>query len=163
METPVSPKTSPTRIVGLDFGMARIGVAVSDEQKIIATSLETCKTERRMQDTCEKLKIQLQAHAAQYRYEIAEIVVGLPLMMSGKKGLLADEVTAFCAILKTHFSCPISTWDERLTSVQADRSLRESNLTRKRRAKMVDAVAATIILQNYLDMKSNSRPTEYGS
>jgi putative Holliday junction resolvase len=147
-------RKGPSRIIGLDYGMARIGVAVSDEQKIIATSLTTCKTERKLNATVTKLVDQIKAHAAANRYELAEIVIGLPLMMSGKKGMLADEVVAFVELLKPHFSCPIATWDERLTSVQADKSLREGNFTRKKRAGLVDAVAATIILQNYLDHKS---------
>lgn len=154
MDQVVPQRKGPSRIVGLDYGMSRIGIAVSDEQKIIARSLPTCKTARKLQATVKKLADQLQSHAAENHYEVAEIVIGLPLMMSGKKGMLADEVLAFIELLKSHFSCPILTWDERLTSVQADKSLREGNFTRKKRASMVDAVAATIILQNYLDRKS---------
>ena len=75
----------------------------------------------------------------------------MPLMMSGKHGMLADEVEHFVSLLKALIDTPIALWDERLSSVQADRSLREGNFSRKRRAKMVDSVAATIILQSYLD------------
>ena len=143
----------PTRIVGLDFGLARIGIAVSDERKIIATPLLTLKTEKKIELTVEKLLKTLSENQALQKYEIEEIVIGFPLLMSGKTGFLADEVTHFVSILKTHTSIPIITWDERLTSVQAERSLRESSLSRKKRSSLIDTVAAVIILQNYLDSK----------
>jgi len=148
-----SNRPRPTRIVGIDFGLARIGIALSDEQKIIATPLTTFKAFKRTEETVLKLAEELKRHAESNRYDIAEIVIGLPLMMSGKQGFLADEVVHFVSLLKNYFNIPIVTWDERLTSVQADRSLRESSLSRKRRAKAVDAVAAIIILQSYLDSK----------
>lgn len=147
----IRPK--PTRTVGLDFGLARIGVAVSDERKIIATPLQTLKTEKKIELTVDKLIKELEAHQKLQNYLLDEIVVGLPLLMSGKTGFLADEVQHFIVILKERISVPITTWDERLTSVQAERSLRESSLTRKKRSSLVDAVAAVIILQNYLDSK----------
>lgn len=143
------------RIIGLDYGMARIGIAVSDERKIIATSLVTLQTEKKAEATALKLVNELNRHAAEHRYAIEEIVIGMPLMMSGKHGMLADEVQHFMVLLKELLpGVPVVSWDERLSSVQADRSLRESNFTRKKRSKMVDAVAATIILQSFLDHKS---------
>jgi putative Holliday junction resolvase len=140
-----------SRIVGIDFGMARIGLALSDESKLIAASLETLKAERKSQLTVDKLIAFLKQHAKEHRYQIAAMVIGFPLLMSGKKGLLADEVTHFVALLKLAIEVPIITWDERLSSVQADRLLREGNLSRKKRSQKVDGVAAVIILQNYLD------------
>lgn len=153
MEATKSTRSQPTRIVGLDFGLARIGIAVSDERKIIATPLVTLKAERKVEQTVGKLMQQLEAHQKEYSYQIEEIVIGLPLLMSGKMGFLADEVKIFIEALKQITSIPIITWDERLTSVQAERSLRESSLTRKKRSSLIDAVAAVIILQNYLDSK----------
>ena len=73
--------------------------------------------------------------------------------MSGKVGFLADEVKHFIEFLKKATAVPVVTWDERLTTVQAERSLRESSLSRKKRTQFVDTVAAVIILQNYLDHK----------
>ncbi|MGZ3633363.1 MAG: Holliday junction resolvase RuvX [Parachlamydiaceae bacterium] len=140
-----------TRIVGIDYGMARIGLAVSDTTKLIATPMATFKVERKSDQTVTKLVSTLQEHERAYGYSIEMIVVGFPLLMSGKKGLLADEVTHFVELLKAVIAVPIVTWDERLTSVQADRSLREGNLSRKKRSQKVDSVAAVIILQNYLD------------
>jgi putative Holliday junction resolvase len=146
-------KPKPGRIAGLDFGIARIGVAISDERKIIAMPLSTLKTEKTTELTVEKLAKELEKHQFDNHYLLEEIVIGLPLMMSGKTGFLADEVKHFVEKLKAVVSCPIVTWDERLTSMQAERSLREGTLSRKQRAKKVDVVAAVIILQNYLDFK----------
>ena len=148
-------KNKPTRIVGIDYGMARIGLSVSDESKIIAKPIITLKAERKSEDTVQKLFDFLKKHEEEHGYQIQEIVIGLPLLMSGKKGLLADEVGHFIALLKQTTTIPIVTWDERLTSVQAERSLREGNMSRKKRTAHVDKVAAVIILQNYLDSKSN--------
>lgn len=143
--------SNKSRIIGIDFGLARLGVSHSDESKTIATPLKIVRAERRTEDTVAKLLGELELHSKENRYTIDSIVVGLPLMMSGKKGHLADEVIHFVEFLKTQVSYPVITWDERLTTVQAERSLLESNLTRKRRTAHVDTVAATIILQSYLD------------
>lgn len=146
-------KPKARRIVGIDFGLARLGLALSDESKTIANSLKTMTAEKKAEATAHKLIKELQEHAEAFHYELEEIVIGMPLMMNGKKGMLADEVIHFVALLKELVAIPIVTWDERLSTVQAERSLREGNFTRKRRSKMVDGVAATIILQNYLDHK----------
>lgn len=156
MTSSTKEKAKARRIVGIDYGLARLGLAISDERKIIANSLTTLIAERKTEATAQKLVKELALHAAANHYEIEEIVIGMPLMMNGTKGMLADEVLHFIALLKALISVPIVTWDERLSSVQADRSLREGNFSRKRRSKMVDGVAATIILQSYLDSKSLS-------
>lgn len=150
---PIKTKPKAGRIVGIDYGLARLGLALSDERKIIANSLKTLPAERKAEATAHKLIKELNQHAADHHYEVEEIVIGMPLMMNGKKGMLADEVIHFVALLKELLTIPIVTWDERLSSVQADRSLREGNFSRKKRSKMVDGVAATIILQSYLDNK----------
>lgn len=144
-------RSKATRIAALDYGLARIGLAVSDETKIIAMPLVTLQCEKKTEDTAKKLLQVLEEHQKAQNYELIEIVVGLPLMMSGKAGFLADETQYFVELLKKFISIPIVTWDERLTSVQAERSMREGNLSRKKRAKSVDNVAAIIILQSYLD------------
>lgn len=142
-----------SRIIGIDYGMARIGLAYSDESKLIAMPLETLKTARKSLDTVKELLSKLLELEKMHDFVVSEIVLGLPLMMSGKKGLLADEVQHFASLLKEHTHIPIAFWDERLSSVQAERALREGNLSRKKRAQKSDAVAAVIILQNYLDFK----------
>lgn len=146
-----SGPSKATRIIAIDYGLARIGLAISDETKLIAMPLTTLPCQSKTEETAEKLVDLLKSHQKEYHYEVSEIVIGLPLMMSGKKGFLADETQHFIELLKKWISIPIVTWDERLTTVQAERSLREANLSRKKRAKSVDNVAAMIILQNYLD------------
>lgn len=153
MERSSPAKPAKTRAIGLDFGLARIGVAISDERKILASPFITLKTEKKIEDTVAKLLKEIDNHQKQNNYLADEIVIGLPLLMSGKTGFLADEVKNFVEELKKATPLPIILWDERLTSVQAERSLRESSLSRKRRASLVDTVAAVIILQNYLDSK----------
>lgn len=148
-----SIKSKPTRILGIDFGMARLGISLSDEMKILASSLDTLKAEKKIEQTVDKLLNIIQQICCSKNCDIEEIIVGLPLMMSGKTGFLADEVKHFVAVLAQVTNIPIKTWDERLTTVQADRSLREANLSRKKRSQKVDAVAAVIILQSYLDNK----------
>lgn len=142
-----------TRFIGIDYGMARIGIAFSDESKIIAMPLMTLKTEKRSENTIASLLRELEKHQREHQYQIETVVIGLPLLMSGKKGLQADAVQHFMEMLQKLVPFPVVTWDERLTSVQADRSMREGGLTRKKRAQKSDTVAAVIILQNYLDFK----------
>ncbi|CDZ81478.1 Putative Holliday junction resolvase [Candidatus Rubidus massiliensis] len=139
------------RIIGIDFGMARIGLAYSDETQTIAFPLETFTCEKKSEANIIKLVKRLEDHQKEKNYIIEKIVVGMPLMMSGKVGFLADEVKHFVDLLQQKLSIPIVTWDERLTSVQAERTLRESTMSRKKRTQFVDRVAAVIILQNYLD------------
>jgi putative pre-16S rRNA nuclease len=144
-------KPKATRLVGIDYGMARLGIAISDESKLIAMPLMVLKAEKRSDRTVSELLKKLAQNEAERAYTVEAIIVGLPLLMSGKVGFLADEVKNFIEQLQKATSIPIITWDERLTSIQAERSLRESSLTRKRRTQFVDTVAAVIILQNYLD------------
>lgn len=144
-------KIKPTRIVGIDWGVARYGIALSDERKIIATPLQTIRAEKKSADTVSKILAELNRHAEENNYEIELIVVGMPLMLSGKNGLQADEVNHFMELLRAACSIPVVAWDERLTTSMAERSLKESSLSRKKRSKVVDSVAAILILQNYLD------------
>lgn len=147
-------RETPTRIIGIDFGMVRLGLAVSDERKIVGMPYKTIQADRKLELTIEKLVLELQAHQKELGYEIAEIVIGLPLLMNGKKGHIADEVNLFVEELKKKCDKPIVLWDERLTSVLAERSLMESSMSRKKRTKHLDTVSAVIILQNYLDSKN---------
>lgn len=143
------------RIIGIDYGMARIGLAYSDISHLIASPLGTLTTEKKSKATINKLVLLLQEHEKELDYSIEKIVVGLPLMMSGKAGLMADEVNHFITKLQEVLpDTPIVKWDERLSSVQAERSMREASMSRKKRAKKVDFVAAVIILQSYLDKLS---------
>lgn len=142
----------PTRLIGIDYGMARIGLSYSDASKIIASPLATIQADKKIESTLKKVVKSLEDHQKELGYVIEKIVVGLPLMMSGKAGLMADEVHHFIEKLQQALpEVPIVTWDERLTSVQAERSMREASMTRKKRSKRVDTISAVIILQNFLD------------
>lgn len=150
-------KKLPSRILGIDYGMARIGLAISDERKIIATPWKVLHTEKKVEQTALKLTQELETHTKELQYFLETIVVGFPFMMDGRVGFIADEVKNFIDELQKFISTPIVKWDERLSSVQAERSLMESSLSRKRRSKIIDTVSAVIILQSYLDHKSLSR------
>lgn len=152
----VRPKA--TRVIGIDYGLKRIGIAYSDERKIIASPMMTLNTEKKLELTIEQLLKELEKHQSEHNYIIEGFVVGLPLMMNGTLGLIADEVKHFVELLNKATSNPVFMWDERLTSVQAERSLMESSMSRKKRTKYVDRVSAVIILQSYLDSKSLNIP-----
>lgn len=140
------------RSIGIDYGNARIGISYSDASKLIAAPLAVVKASRKSDATIRSIIDVLAQHQKELNYEIDTIVVGLPLMMSGLRGLMADEVEFFISKLKIAYpEVTILTWDERLSSVQADRSMREANFSRRKRSKFVDTVSAVIILQNYLD------------
>jgi putative holliday junction resolvase len=141
------------RIIGIDYGLARIGVAISDELKIIASPLNTIACQKKLEDTVKIIIAEIERIQESKDCVIEEIIFGMPLRMNGNVGVQADEVKALAELLKSHIETPIVLWDERLTTVQAERSLREGKMTRKKRSKVIDNVAAAIILQSYLDHK----------
>ncbi len=132
------------RILALDHGTVRIGVAVSDELKMIAQPLEFIPAEPFGQ-FLDRLKQILRDK------EVELILVGMPRNMDGSYGSAALKVQAFVAVLRDALAVPIKTWDERLTSVQANRFLREGNVRRNKRREKVDQTAAAILLQSYLE------------
>ena len=132
------------RILGLDHGTKRIGVALSDELKMIAQPLEFIPAEP-FPDFLERLKQILRER------EVELILVGLPRNMDGSYGPAALKVQEFVAVLRDTVGVPVRTWDERLTSAQANRFLVAANVRRQDRKEMVDKTAAAILLQSYLD------------
>lgn len=132
------------RILGLDFGTKTIGVAVSDETGLIGQGIGTIKRTNLQQDLRE-----LQKKIEQYHVE--KIVIGLPKNMDGSLGNSAQLVFDFIEKLKKTFSIQVDTWDERLSTVEAERVLLDADMSRNKRKKVIDKVAATIILQGYLD------------
>jgi putative Holliday junction resolvase len=132
------------RILALDHGTRRIGVAVSDETKTIAQPLEYIPAGP-FADFLERLKKLL------VEKEIDLIVVGLPRNMDGSHGPAAQKVETFAGVLKTAITIPIKLWDERLTSSQANKILIQGGVRRDRRKEKVDKMAAAILLQSYLD------------
>ncbi len=133
------------RIASIDYGLKRIGLAVSDEGKIIATPQGMVLAEKSSALTIKRV---LEALSS---FELEAIVVGLPLHLNGKTGFLADEVHHFVGLLEKSAPCPVVTFDERFSTAQAERSLREGNMSRKKRSKVIDTLSAVILLQNYLE------------
>jgi putative Holliday junction resolvase len=135
------------RILALDHGTVRIGVALSDELKMIAHPLEFIPAEP-FAKFLDRLKEILREK------EVESILVGMPRNMDGSYGPAALEVQTFVAVLRDALTVPIQTWDERLTSVQANRFLMEGNVRRDKRKEKVDKMAAAILLQSFLDAHS---------
>jgi len=132
------------RILALDHGTKRIGVAVSDETRTIAQPLEYILTGP-FEGFLERLKTLL------VEKEIDLVLIGLPRNMDGSYGPAAQKVEAFVAVLRSVITVPIRMWDERLTSSQANRILIQGNVRRDKRKEKVDKMAAAILLQSYLD------------
>jgi putative Holliday junction resolvase len=132
------------RILALDHGSKRIGVAVSDETRTIAQPLEYIPAEP-FADFLARLRQLIREK------EIGLILVGLPRNMDGSYGPAAQKVETFVAALKDAVAVPIKTWDERLTSAQANRVLIQGGARRAKRKEKVDQTAAAILLQSYLD------------
>ena len=132
------------RILALDHGTKRIGVAVSDELKMIAQPLEYILAEP-FADFLTRRKELI------HEKEVELILVGMPRNMDGTYGPAAQKVQEFVAVLKGALSVPIKFWDERLTSAQANRLLIQGNVRRNKRKEKVDKMAAAILLQSYLD------------
>ncbi len=132
------------RILAIDHGTKRIGIAVSDELKMIAQPLEFIPAEP-FSEFLARLKEILRAK------EVELILLGMPRNMDGSYGAAALKVQEFGAALKSAVAVPIQMWDERLTSVQANRFLIQGNVRREKRKEKVDKMAAAILLQSYLD------------
>jgi putative Holliday junction resolvase len=136
------------RILGIDYGDKRIGVAISDPLGIIAQGVAVIGKSETFDQDIRELKRIIKKYSG-----VDEIVVGLPKTMAGEIGPQAEKVLAFVEALKKEFKLNIVTWDERLTTVEAERTLIEAGLSREKRKKVIDKSAAANILQNYLDRK----------
>jgi putative holliday junction resolvase len=131
-------------IAGLDLGDKTIGVALSDLRRVVATPLETIRRVKFTQDAAALLAL-LDARGAQ------GIILGLPLNMDGSTGPRVQATQAFARNLERLTALPIAFWDERLSTVAAERALIEADASRKRRKEVIDSVAAGYILQGALD------------
>ena len=138
------------RIMGLDFGSRTTGVAVSDPLGITAQGVETIvrKDENKLRQTCASIEELIK------EYEIEEIVLGYPKNMNNTAGERAEKTEAFKAMLERRTGKPVILWDERLTTIAAERVLMESGVRRENRKAVVDKIAAVLILQGYLDSRS---------
>jgi putative Holliday junction resolvase len=141
------------RFMGLDVGDKRIGIALSDEGGQIAMPKETLYRKGMDKDT------DLLAEMAD-REGVGEILVGMPISLDGTHGPQAQKVTKFIQKLSERLEIPVVPWDERLTTVAAERVLIEGNVSRARRRKVIDKVAATFILQSYLDYRNEKQAEE---
>jgi putative Holliday junction resolvase len=144
------------RVLGLDVGDVRIGVALSDETATIAGGLPTLARVGPRKD--------VRAVAALAReHEVEEVVVGLPRRLDGSLGPQAEKVQAFAAELRQALRVPVREWDERFTSVAATRALIEGGVRRRDRKQSVDKVAAVLILQGFLDHRKLAAAEPGGS
>lgn len=131
------------KILAVDYGDARTGLAISDSSELLASPIETI-TEYNAQRLAEKIA------AIAKQYSAQEMIVGLPINMNGTKGERAEKCEAFGQLLAELADIPVKMWDERSTTVTAHRVLNEVNVRGKKRKAVVDTVAATVILESYL-------------
>jgi putative Holliday junction resolvase len=142
------------RILGIDYGKKRVGLAISSPVGFIAQGLPTIERidgKDYLEDLADVIK----------EKEIDEIVVGLPKNMNGSIGEKAEEVLELVEKLKSKFNLPVHTFDERLTTVRAHRAMTGAKMSKKGKKKRVDMIAAQFILQAYLDQKSRSAEQDW--
>ncbi|MBM7645856.1 putative Holliday junction resolvase [Scopulibacillus daqui] len=138
------------RIMGLDYGSKTVGVAISDLLGFTAQGIETIHyTENKRHLIYDRIKELIEA------YGVEKIVVGLPKNMNGTIGESGEACQAFAKSLKKKFQLPVEMWDERLTTMAAERMLITADVSRKKRKKVIDKMAAVMILQSYLDHNGN--------
>ncbi|MDN3508427.1 MAG: Holliday junction resolvase RuvX [Candidatus Neptunochlamydia sp.] len=137
------------RVVGIDFGMKRIGLARSDPMKMIAFPLKTISAGKNLEETADLVLKELE--------DVETIVLGLPILLSGKDSDTTTMVRKFAETLEKKSGLPLILWDERLTSKQVEKLMTEGQVSRKNRSSHVDTMSATLILQNYLDGNSHAR------
>src|SRR5271169_608685 len=153
MENASSPepaKTAVTRIMAIDYGSRRIGLAVTDELGMTAQGLPTLHRTNKRNDL-DHLRRAIK------QYGVGEIVMGLPLRMSGSTGIQSEKVESFAAQLRARFKLPVHLFDERLTSVEANRVLRETDMSGRRRTEVVDQLAAVLILQAFMEFRNSKK------
>lgn len=143
-----APTLKP-RVLGLDVGSKTIGMAVSDPLGFTAQGLQTLRRKNKRLDF-DQLATVIRD------YGISEIVVGYPLRLSGIEGIQSEKMQQFAEELRKKFGLPVHLWDERLTSSQANRILREADLSIKKRGEAVDRMAAVLILQSWMEARSSA-------
>lgn len=141
------------RIMGLDFGSRTVGVAISDSLLITAQGVEIIrrKEENKQRQTLARIEALIEAN------DVEEIVLGLPKNMNDTEGERVEATMEFREKLERRTGLPVIMWDERLTTVAADKAMMEAGIRRENRKNYVDMIAATLILQGYLDKRANER------
>lgn len=144
------------RIMGLDFGAKTVGVAVSDPMLLTAQGIEIIrrKEENKLRRTLARLEELI------LEYQVGEIVLGLPKNMNDTLGTRAELTLAFREKLERRTGLPVHMWDERLTTVSADKAMMEAGIRRENRKEYVDKIAAVFILQGYLDCQGMKKQEE---
>lgn len=137
-------------MAGIDFGLARIGLALSDERHIFASPFKMIKAGKNLQETAALIAQELSSYAP-----LATLVMGLPLHMNGKESELSAKVRELSALLKNLLNIEIVLWDERLSSMQVQRMFKEAEISRKDQRSLIDKSAAAAILQNFLDSRQS--------
>ena len=139
------------RLLGLDYGEKYVGVAVSDPSGILASPLESVyrKEENKLRKTYARIEEIVR------EYGVEKIIVGLPKNMNNTEGDSAAHCREFTANVERRTGLPVVLWDERLSSISANRVLMETGVRRENRKEVIDKIAASIILQNYLDFEAN--------
>lgn len=139
------------RIMGLDFGSKTVGVAISDALLITAQGIEIIrrKEENKLRQTMARIEELIE------EYEVEELVIGLPKNMNDTEGVRVELTKEFGEKLGRRTGLPVSYWDERLTTVAADKAMMEAGVRRENRKDYVDMIAANLILQGYLDCRKN--------
>jgi len=149
---PTSAERREVRILALDVGEKRIGLAVSDPLGITAQGLGVLTRKNRQADLEQLLEVAR-------KWQVQKIVVGLPRHMDGRLGSQAPQILELAETLGKTLGVEVVTWEERLTTVEAERVLLQADVSRKRRRQVVDQLAAVLILQNYLDHLQQHRDT----
>jgi len=136
------------RVVGLDIGEKTVGVALSDLSRTVATPMETLTVRKFSKTATQILDICVE-------HEVAALIIGLPVNMDGTEGPRCQSVRQFARNLEAHFDMEMAFWDERLSTVAVTKTMLEADLSRKKRSKNVDKLAASYILQGALDFIQN--------
>ena len=155
LETLAADMPTGTRLLGLDLGTKTIGLALSDTSLRVATPHDTIRRKKFTHDV-NLLMDEVEKH------DVSALVIGLPLNLDGSEGPRSQATRAFVRNLARHTDIPVVFWDERLSTVAAERTLLEADASRKRRAEVVDKMAAAFILQGALDRLANiaaAKPT----
>lgn len=141
------------RIMGLDFGSKTVGVAVSDELYLTAQGVEIVRREKpgKLRQTLARIEELIN------EYHVESIVLGFPKNMNGTEGERCEKTLAFKEMLEKRTGLTVELWDERLTTVMADKTMMEVGIRRENRKKYVDEIAAVFILQGYLDARENKQ------
>ena len=142
-----------TKIIAIDFGKVRIGLAASDELKIFANALKQLEAKQTLDQTVDAVIAYIKETATQGKFEVEEIIVGLPIHMDGTESDSSRIVRLFAEKLSDRLTVKVTLFDERLTSVQATRSLLDAEMSRKKRKAYTDQVSAALLLQSYLDSR----------